>query len=232
MNYDILIFDADETLYDFGKSERYALQHASLDLGIQYDETYHLPIYAAINETIWKEFELGQITQEELKAERFRRFIAKLEEPIDCDKLSAAYLTHLADASFLLNGSYDLIEALHPHYRMVIVTNGLTSVQKKRIRASILAPFFEDVIISEEINQSKPNPGIFDYALHAMKYTNKKKVLMIGDSLTSDIKGGNNAGIDTCWYNPNHKKNTIEADINYEVCSYQELKELLLPQNI
>ncbi len=228
MKYEVLIFDADETLFDFEKSERYALEHAMKELGISYDESYHLPIYSQINETIWKELERGQITQDALKAERFRRFINKIEESTDACDLSIAYLKHLADASFLLDGSYELMEALNPYYRMIILTNGLTSVQMKRIRASVLAPFFEGVIISEEINLSKPNAAIFDYALDSIKYTDKQKVLMIGDSLTSDIKGGNNAGIDTCWYNPNHKENTNGASITYEVSSFEELKQLLV----
>lgn len=228
MKYDVLIFDADETLFDFDKSERYALLHAMKEFGVNYNESYHLPIYIKINSAIWKEFELGKITQDALKTERFRRFLSKIGEPIDADELSSSYLKHLADASFLINGSFELIEALKPFYRMIIITNGLMIVQKKRIKTSILAPFFEDVIISEEINRSKPDAGIFDYALHTMQYTDKQKVLMIGDSLTSDMKGGNNAGIDTCWYNPNHKANTSGVTLTYEVSSYDELKQLLL----
>ncbi len=231
MKYEVLIFDADETLFDFEKSERYALEHAMKELGISYNESYHLPIYSKINETIWKELERGQITQDALKAERFRRFIDKIEVSIDANDLSSAYLRHLSDASFLLEGSYELIEALKPNYRMIIVTNGLTSVQMKRIRSSILAPFFEGVIISEEINLSKPNAAIFDYALESIQYRDKQKVLMIGDSLTSDMKGGNNAGIDTCWYNPNQKENTNGASITYEVSNFEELKQLLVSKN-
>lgn len=227
MKYEVLIFDADETLFDFGKSERYALQQATTELGFSYEETCHLPIYSQINTAVWKEFELGQITQEKLKTERFRRFIEKTGADIDAAELAAVYLKHLADASFLLDGSYELIEALKPLYRMIIVTNGLTSVQTKRIRSSVLAPFFEGVIISEEIKLSKPNAAIFSYALETMQYQDRKRVLMIGDSLSSDMKGGNNAGIDTCWYNPQKKINSIGADITYEVSSFEELRRLL-----
>lgn len=228
MKYDILLFDADKTLFDFDKSERYALKKASIDLGISYKESYHLPIYMNINQSIWKEFELGTITQHALKKERFSRFIHEIKETKDAAFFSASYLKHLADASFLLEGSLELIKELKSHYRMAIITNGLTCVQTKRICSSILAPYFEQIVISEEIHCSKPNPAIFDYTLHRMKYTNKAKVLMIGDSLTSDIKGGNNALIDTCWYNPTRQKSNNSSTITYEVSSFEELKGLLL----
>lgn len=228
MKYDILLFDADKTLFDFAKSERYALKKASMDLGISYKESYHLPIYMKINSALWNEFELGTITQDALKKERFSRFIQEIKETKDAAFFSASYLKHLADASFLLKGSLELIKELNPYYRMSIITNGLTCVQTKRVRSSILAPYFEQIIISEEINCSKPNPAIFDYTLHRMQSTNKEKVLMIGDSLTSDIKGGNNAGIDTCWYNPVHQKASGNTTITYEVSSFEQLKSLLL----
>lgn len=111
-----------------------------------------------------------------------------------------------------------------------MVTNGLTKVQEKRICKSILADYFESIIISESVHISKPDPGIFDYALKEISYTGKDRVLMIGDSLTSDMKGGNNAGLATCWYNPHHVRNTTDISVTYQVSSYEELKHLLLTQ--
>lgn len=227
MNYEVIIFDADETLFDFKKSEREAFKNAMLEIGEQYDETYHLKIYQDINTAIWKEFEEGLITQEKLKVERFERLSNKLNLEFDASEFAKSYMKHLADGSFLLDDSIELVETLHNNYTLSIVTNGLTSVQEKRIRKSVIAHYFKDIIISEEIGVSKPNPKIFEYALENISQVDKTKVLMIGDSLTSDIQGGINFEIDTCWYNPNKHVNETGIKPTYEIANLMDLIDLL-----
>ena len=228
MKYEVILFDADETLYDFKKSEREAFKNTMLKFNINYDESYHLKIYQEINTVLWKEFEQGLITQESLKIERFKRLSDRLEVSFDETNFAKLYMEYLADASFLYDDSMELIETLNKSYRLAIVTNGLTLVQDKRIRKSIIANFFETIVISEEILISKPNPKIFEHTLNNINFFDKNKVLIVGDSLSSDIQGGTNFGIDTCWYNPKKIINETSIKPTYEVSNFDELKSLLL----
>ncbi len=228
MKYEVILFDADETLYDFKKSEREAFKNTMLEFNIEYDEENHLKTYQDINTTLWKEFEQGLITQEKLKIERFKRLSDMLKINFDENNFAILYMKHLSNASFLYDNSIDLLDELNQHYRLGIVTNGLTLVQDKRIRQSTIAKYFDAIVISEEILISKPNPGIFEYTLKNLDFFDKSKVLMVGDSLNSDIQGGINFGIDTCWYNPNKIKNETSIKPTYEISNLNELKSLLL----
>ncbi len=227
MKYEIIIFDADETLFDFKKSERDAFKNTMVEFNIEYDENYHLKLYTDINTAIWKELEDGLITQKKLKVERFKRLSDKLNASFDEAEFAKAYMKHLSFASFLYDNSIDLIENLHKDCRLSIITNGLTDVQDNRIRKSIIAKYFEDIVISEEVKVSKPDPKIFELALNNINHTDKSKVLMVGDSLTSDIQGGINFGIDTCWFNPNKIVNKTVIKPTYEVSNLMELKDIL-----
>lgn len=228
MKYEVILFDADETLYDFKKSEREAFKNTMLEFNIEYDEENHLKTYQDINTTLWKEFEQGLITQEKLKIERFKRLSDMLKINFDENNFATLYMKHLSNASFLYDNSIDLLDELNQHYRLGIVTNGLTLVQDKRIRQSTIAKYFDAIVISEEILISKPNPEIFEYTLKNLDFFDKSKVLMVGDSLSSDIQGGINFGIDTCWYNPNKIKNETSIEPTYEISDLDELKSLLL----
>ena len=228
MKYEVILFDADETLFDFKKSERESFKNAMLEFGISYDEAYHLPIYQEINTAIWQEFEQGLITQKALKIERFKRLSHHLDINFDENLFAESYMRSLADASFLYDGSIEFIKHLHRNYRLSIITNGLTSVQETRIKKSVIAQYFEDIVISEEIGVAKPNPEIFEHALKNINHIDKSKVLMVGDSLTSDIQGGINFGIDTCWYNPDKLINQTQIKPIYEISTFNELKDLLL----
>jgi len=227
MKYEIIIFDADDTLFDFRKSERDAFKNTMVEFNIEYDENYHLKVYSDINTAIWKDFEDGLITQKELKVERFKRLSDKLNIDFDEVEFAKSYMKHLSFASFLYDNSMDLIESLHKNYRLSIITNGLTEVQDNRIRKSAIAKYFENIVISEEVQVSKPDPKIFELTLNNMKYTDKSKILMVGDSLTSDIQGGINFGIDTCWFNPDKITNKTGMKPNYEISNLMDLKDIL-----
>lgn len=227
MKYEIIIFDADDTLFDFRKSERDAFKNTMVEFNIEYDENYHLKIYSDINTAIWKEFEDGFITQNELKVERFKRLSDKLNIDFNEVEFAKSYIKHLSFASFLYNDSMSLIESLHKNYRLSIITNGLTEVQDNRIRKSAIAKYFENIVISEEVQVSKPDSKIFELTLNNMKYTDKSKVLMVGDSLTSDMQGGINFGIDTCWFNPDKITNKTVIKPNYEISNLMNLKDIL-----
>lgn len=224
MSYKNIIFDADETLFDFKKSERYAFEKTILEFNIKYDEEYHLKIYQDINTVIWKEFEEGLITQGKLKIERFKRLSDKLNIKFDETEFAKSYMKHLSNASFLFDDSIKLIADLYKNYTLSIVTNGLKDVQDKRIRKSVIGKYFNTIVVSEEVEVSKPNPEIFRYALNN---TDKIQVLIVGDSLTSDVQGGINLGVDTCWFNPNKIVNKTGIKPTYEITNLFQLKDIL-----
>ena len=213
MKYELILFDADDTLFDFKKSERYAFMESLSDFKINYDKEECMKIYSEINTAIWKEFEKGTITSDKLKVERFNRLFKRLSVDKDAEKFSKAYMNHLSEASF--------------KYRLAIITNGLLDVQNKRIRESKIGHYFQEIIISDEIKIAKPMAKIFDYTLEKLNFKDKSKVLMIGDSLTSDIQGGINAEIDTCWLNVNNKEKPKDMDITYVINNILELKNIL-----
>lgn len=228
MKYKVILFDADETLFDFKKAEKEAFKNTMIEFNIDYDENYHFSTYKEINTAIWKELEDGLITQEKLKTERFRRFIHKLDLNFNENDFASTYMKHLANGSFLFDGAIELIEDLSSKYILSIVTNGLTAVQEGRLKKSIIANHFKDIVISENIGIAKPHPDIFEHAINNLGVFNKDEILMIGDNLNSDIKGGINYNIDTCWYNPNKLENKTDLKPTYEVCDYTELRSLLL----
>ena len=227
MKYEVILFDADETLFDFKKSEKQAFENSISEFNMDYDENYHLKVYEEINRNIWLEFEQGLITQKKLKVERFKRLSEKLNTPFDPEEFSNAYIKHLANASFLYEDSIELIKELSKNYRLAIVTNGLKDVQSKRIGQSIIAEYFETMVISEEVQVSKPNPEIFEITLNRLNFNDKSKVLMIGDSLTSDIKGGINFEIDTCWVNLNKANNSTSIKPTYEISNLMDIIKIL-----
>ena len=227
MKYEIILFDADETLFDFRKSEREALKETMLEFNIKYDEEYHLKIYKEINNAIWKELEEGAITQQKLKIERFKRLSNRLEDKFNEIEFSKSFVKNLAEASFLFEDSVALIKSLQENCRLAIITNGLKDVQNYRIKKSVIGKYFEDIVISEEVKVAKPDSKIFEHALNNLKHTDKSKVLMVGDSLTSDIQGGINFGIDTCWFNPSKTVNTTKIKPTFEISNLMEVKDIV-----
>lgn len=227
MEYEIIIFDADETLFDFKRSEKDAIKNTMIEFNIDYNEHYHLKIYQDINTAIWKEFENGLITQKKLKVDRFKRLSDKLDIKFDENKFAKSYIMHLANASFLYEDSIELVKSLYNNYQLIIITNGLKDVQDNRIRNSTIAKYFQSIVVSEEVGVSKPDSKIFEHALRNINYTNKSKILMVGDSLTSDIQGGINFGIDTCWYNPNRIQNKSELNPTYEISNLMNLINII-----
>ncbi len=227
MKYKVLLFDADETLFDFNYSEYNSIKQSLLHFDLTFDENIHIPLYHKINHDIWKDFEKGLITQNSLKTERFSKFLKNLDINVDYNNFSNVYMDYLGQSSFLFPESISIIERLSKTHRLAIITNGLTVVQENRISKSIIAPYFEQIIISESINMSKPNAGIFKYTLEQMNFDDKSSVLMIGDSLTSDIEGGLNFGIDTCWYNPKKLKNTLNLTPTYEINTLESIFDII-----
>lgn len=227
MKYKVILFDADDTLFDFHKSEAEAFKNTMLGCGVDFDESYHYANYKEINKAIWEEFDKGLITQETLKIERFNRFLTKMQMNYDASLFASTYMNHLSKSSHLFTGAEDLIKELSTDFIIAIVTNGLTVVQEGRIKNSIIATHFKDIVVSEDIGISKPNIEFFEYTMNKLGEFNKDEILMVGDSLLSDIQGGINYGIDTCWYNPYHKENITDIKPTYEISDYDSLRKIV-----
>ncbi|PIC72985.1 YjjG family noncanonical pyrimidine nucleotidase [Sporosarcina sp. P17b] len=221
MHYELLLFDLDDTLFDFNETEKHALGNTFNSFGLPNGLEQYRDTYRAISSVIWDDLEQGRITLEELKVERFRRLFQEHELELDAHRFGELYIENLGHESHLIEGVEEMFASLE-NYRLAILTNGFTLAQYARIAGSPLRNTFEAIIASEQTGFKKPQPEIFEYTFDTLGITDRSKVLMIGDSLTSDIQGGINAGIDTCWFNPEGKENRTSITPTYEIRSWKE----------
>ena len=208
--YYCVLFDADNTLLDFDAAENKALTDTLREYGIEPDaET--VQTYRTINEELWRQLEKGQIRR---------------DNGVEMNKF---YLDQLSTHPDLASPNVlDVLRELSEVATLAVVTNGFDRVQGRRVRESGILDFVEDVFVSEKMDSEKPNRKIFDAALRALGVENREHVLMVGDSLSSDVQGGVNAGLDTCWYNPNHAENPGKVVPTYEISSLEELYPLVM----
>ncbi len=225
--YRYILFDADNTVLDFSRSEAEALQRALQDAGLKdFDFQYHVPLYQRINREIWKEFENGKIDTEMLKTERFKRYFDKIDLAYETESISDTYLSYLSEAAYFLPGAETLLTTLASSHTLALITNGLVRVQKPRFKKAGLHRFFATVLISDELGIAKPDPAIFDLACTHLNADNKEEILMVGDNLNSDIQGGDLYGIDTCWFNPEKAPNDSSVVPSYEINTLEELYDI------
>lgn len=228
MKYKTILFDADGTLYDFDKAAVEALKSSFEKYNLDWT-TKTFSIYEDVNKKIWNDFENGLITTKEIKEERFQRFFNIIEVAyIDSLQFSKDYLKFLSQNNYLLEGAKDIVQWSSEKFELAIVTNGLASVQNPRFKNSELRKYFNHIIISEEIGFAKPKKEIFDYTFNLFNNPSKESVIIIGDNLTSDIKGGENYGIDTCWFNPANTISNSGINPTYEILNLNELKNILI----
>jgi len=199
--YSHLLFDLDNTLVDYHRAEAWALEQACGSLGVAWHEDV-LKEYCTLNNAIWREFERGEIGPAELRVERMRRLSAALSIRFDPVRFSKAYLEYLSRTPFVVDGALRVVDMLRRACRICLLSNGFTSIQHPRIERTGLKLRADAIVISEEIGHAKPDTAIFDHASALLGHPAKSSMLMIGDNLSSDIQGGLNYGIDTCWYTP------------------------------
>ena len=226
MKYELLLIAADDTIFDYDRAEAYAFAATSRDLGVDYDEDRHLPVYRRINEGMWKALERGEIDQARLATERFRRTFEELRIEVNAGEFSDRYLERLGEADFLLPEAQATVEALAKEVSLVLLTNGLSRVQRSRFARSPVTRHFNQIVISDEVGVKKPDPGIFALATEGFDHIRKEAILMVGDSLSSDIRGGVNFGIDTCWYNPRQRPLPEDPRPTYQIDALSQLLEL------
>ena len=227
MTYKFLLFDLDHTLLDFDSAEDIALTQLLKEEGVTDIQAYK-DYYVPMNKALWKDLEQKKITKQKLVNTRFSRLFAHFGIEKDGVYLAERYQFYLAQQGQVYSGAMELLDNLIDRgYELYAATNGITTIQTGRMAHSGLAPYFNHIFISEQLQTQKPEALFYEKIGQEIAGFDKEKALMIGDSLTADIQGGNNADIDTIWYNPQHLENHTQAKPTYEVDSYQALLELL-----
>jgi 2-haloacid dehalogenase len=225
-HYPWLWFDADGTLFDYNSAEANALKKTFHSLQLPFENGY-LDVYRRINHQLWQALEQQKITPAALRFRRFELLLEALQLSGSHEQMSSVYVEQLAICSELMEGVLEVLQSLHGKSRLAIVTNGLQAVQRSRFAHSAIKDFITDIIISEEIGAAKPHTTFFETAASRLGNPAKADILIIGDSLTSDIQGGVNYGIDTCWFNPAKEPRPEDLPITYEIRHLSELLELI-----
>ena len=199
MKYKAVLFDNDDTLMDFQTGNRNAVNRLMDELDYMHPQRYEQ--YEAVNKECWMALERGEMNQSQLRRERFARFFARYPISGDSDYAAERFVELLGEQSILLPHAEQVVRELSAYLPVIIVTNGITTIQRNRINRSPLKELVTNVIISEEEGISKPQPEVFMMALNPLGIA-PYDALMVGDGINSDIRGANNAGIDACWLNP------------------------------
>ncbi|MDD4772067.1 MAG: YjjG family noncanonical pyrimidine nucleotidase [Eubacteriales bacterium] len=226
MDYNIILFDADGTLLDFKKAEQVSFERTMRAFNLPYSHSLYCD-YHTINDGLWKDFESGLITKPELFIERFRRYTEKYNLVADAAGLNRFYFGQLGLCGYLLENAAEVCRKLSRDRRLYLVTNGETNVQQSRFARSGLSPYFKDIFVSETAGYPKPHIGYFEYVFGNIENFDRSRTVIIGDSLSGDITGGNRAGIDTCWYNADNLVNESGAVCTYVIRSLDELFDIL-----
>jgi 2-haloacid dehalogenase len=224
--YKTLFFDADDTLLDFGAAESLALSLLFKDQKIMLTAELEAH-YKELNQGLWRAHEEGKIERDELLNTRFSLLFKKYGKEVDGVLLEENYRMYLEEGNQLVNGALELMNELEKKYDLYIVTNGVSKTQDRRLRDSGLHPFFKNVFVSEDTGYQKPMKEYFDYVFARIPNFSLEHGLIIGDSLSSDIKGGMLAGLDTCWFNPKEKPNNTEIQPTYQIQTLEELFQIL-----
>ena len=226
--YRYLLWDIDGTVLDFVAAEAYAIRtlFKKYNLGECSDEM--LGMYSQINSKYWRMLEKNELTKPEILTGRFREFFKTIGADTSvAERFNEDYQLTLGDCIVFIDNAEKILLSEKGKYILAAVTNGTKVAQEKKLRLSGFDKVFDGIFISEDVGAEKPNKEYFDYVFNALGIKDKKEVLIIGDSLTSDIKGGAGAGIDTCWFNPGHKMNTSDILPTYEIDNLGKILEIV-----
>ena len=221
-----VLFDLDDTLFDFHKAEKIALTKTLVHFGIDPTEET-LALYSTINAAHWKRLELGEISREEVKVGRYCELFKTIGVECDPVKATAYYESMLAIGHYFMPGAPELLEELYRKYRLYIVSNGTAKVQEGRIGSSGIAKYMDGIFISQILGANKPDKQFFDICFAEIPDFSLSETVIIGDSLSSDIKGGINAGITTIWFNPKGIENDNDIKPDYTINELSEVPGLL-----
>lgn len=226
-----VFIDLDDTILDFHKAERFALSKTLLQIGVEPTEQV-LDRYNVINQAHWKRLELGELTRKQVLVGRYQVLFDELGIDFPAQEATAIYEKLLEQGGFLMEGARELLEELKGNYRVYAVSNGTASVQESRIRLTGIGPYFQGIFVSERVGYEKPSLEFFAHCFAAIPEFRIEESVVIGDSLTADIKGGVNTGMSTIWFNPKHMVNQTEICPDYEVDNLQAIAPLLRKMSI
>lgn len=222
MSYKILLFDLDDTLLDFGANEADSLNKLFQQHGYIFsDELFR--IYHSVNRQLWADYENGNIRLDDVLNSRFSETMLKIGKAVDGIEWEKQYREFLSNGCQLMEGALEVCQSLSVSHRLFVITNGVTKTQIKRLKQSGLYEFFEAVFDSQSIGFQKPSKEFFDYVMSHIKDFDKKEALIIGDSLSTDIKGGFLSGIDACWINRKSQKCSAEIPSTFTITNLVEL---------
>lgn len=226
MRYDVILWDVDGTLLDFSYSEYHSLWNCLEEIGVTPTEEM-IKRYSVINDSWWKRLERGEVTKKELLPGRFQDFFTEYNLPLEkTEDFRKQYQESLGTVYQYMEDSLEVCKALKGHCKQFAVTNGVTATQLSKLKLSGFYDVLDNIFISEQIGVPKPQRAFFDRVLETIPEVPKAKVLIVGDSLSSDIRGGNAAEIDTCWYNPNDVLNETEAETTYIIRKLREVIQI------
>lgn len=223
-----LLWDVDNTLLDFSAAERAAIRSLFQEYGLGTCSEGMLQRYAAINTAYWERLERGELTKPEVLVGRFREFFET--EGINtaiAPEFNEKYQLRLGDTIVYRDDSLQIIKSLRGRVRQYVVSNGTVTAQTKKLRLSGLGALMDGIFLSEELGVEKPNVAFFDKVFSVLGDIDRSQAMIVGDSLTSDILGGSNAGIVTCWYNPSGKPATGGVHPNHEISDLHEVFSLI-----
>ena len=218
--------DLDDTILDFQKAEHVALSKTLRGFGLEPTETV-LKRYNLINKAHWEALERKELTREQVLLGRFQVLFEEMGISAEPVKVARAYEHNLSIGHWFLPGAEEAVARLSRKYKLYLTSNGTASVQKGRMTSANLYRFFENVFVSQEIGVNKPAVEYFEKCFAQIPGFDKTKAIIVGDSLTSDILGGQNAGIATCWVNPHHKQGRPDIRVDYEIEALSQLEDLL-----
>lgn len=223
----VILWDIDGTLLDFGAAERYAVRKCFDSFGFGECTDEMLARYSAINKRYWEMLERGEVTKEQVFHGRYEEFLRGEHLPTGrIGELNREYQVYLSEKIFFQDYGYEIIWDLKGKVRQYVVTNGSRFTQTRKMRLAGYDKLFDGVFISDEVGAEKPNIAFFDSVWEQIGTYEKAEVMIVGDSLTSDMQGGNNAGIRCCWYNPQHAVNDKGLRIDYEIQDLRQVKEI------
>lgn len=220
-----VLFDLDETLFDFQQAEAYAFNETMKEMNLICDDA-HRALYNSINSAMWKALERNEITKDELKQTRFKKYLIESHQQADDKAVAQSYTHHLSMQGQLIHGAKEVLEQVTKIKPCCAATNGIAEIQKGRLKASGIEALFMRIFISEEMNCKKPEKAFFDQIFDALHCTNEE-VILIGDSLTADMLGGENAKIQTIWYNPAKIENNTKVHPTFVIHDLHEIIEIL-----
>lgn len=226
MRYDALLCDADDTLFDFAAAEKNAFAEACAQTGFEATPAM-LEQYSDINRALWQKLEQGEITQRVLRVRRFEQFLEAIGRRDSAREMADRYAEALSRQSILLPGALEALRSWSALVPVVIVTNGISRIQHGRMDRSELRPYIRGMVVSEEVGTAKPDPRMIELGMQAAGITDRSRVLMLGDSLSSDIAAAAHAHVDACWLNPEGKPNSRGLPVAYEIRSLGEVEALL-----